>query len=168
MSDSLLPHGLYPARLLNPWEFSRQEYWCGFAISFSRGSSGPRDWTCITYIGRRVLCHWATWEAANLVIKGWGHCNLSDQATTPPQPAFSVSPSDGLVCSVLGMVMALHYCYGCITIPYYPILPAQEEGSNIIREFLICLLIDAFVFPVGPWLVLLTNKKAKIRQQYEW
>ena len=27
MSDSLQPHGLYPARLLCPWEFSRQEYW---------------------------------------------------------------------------------------------------------------------------------------------
>ena len=29
MSDSLQPHGLYPARLLCPWESSRQEYWSG-------------------------------------------------------------------------------------------------------------------------------------------
>ena len=28
-SDSLQPHGLYPARLLCPWGFSRQEYWSG-------------------------------------------------------------------------------------------------------------------------------------------
>ena len=27
--DSLWPHGLLPVRLLCPWEFSRQEYWCG-------------------------------------------------------------------------------------------------------------------------------------------
>ena len=29
MSDSLLPDELYPARLLSPWGFSRQEYWNG-------------------------------------------------------------------------------------------------------------------------------------------
>ena len=29
VSDFLWPHGLYPARLLCPWGFSRQEYWCG-------------------------------------------------------------------------------------------------------------------------------------------
>ena len=29
VSDSLQPYGLYPARLLCPWDFSRQEYWSG-------------------------------------------------------------------------------------------------------------------------------------------
>ena len=29
MSDSLQPHGLQSTRLLCPWGFSRQEYWCG-------------------------------------------------------------------------------------------------------------------------------------------
>ena len=41
-------------------EFSRQEYWGGFAISYSRGSSRPRDRThisCISYTGRQVLYH---------------------------------------------------------------------------------------------------------------
>ena len=36
------------------------------AISFSRGSSRPRDWTCISYgfsIGRWILYHWVLWEA---------------------------------------------------------------------------------------------------------
>ena len=32
------------------------------AISFSRRSSRPRNQTCISYIGRWVLYHWATWE----------------------------------------------------------------------------------------------------------
>ena len=32
------------------------------AISFSRGSSWPRDQTCISCLGRRILFHWATWE----------------------------------------------------------------------------------------------------------
>ena len=38
------------------------------AISFSRGSSQPRDRTCVSYvscIGRQVLYHWATREAWN-------------------------------------------------------------------------------------------------------
>ena len=29
MSDSLQPHGLWPARLLCPWDLFRQEYWSG-------------------------------------------------------------------------------------------------------------------------------------------
>ena len=29
MSDSLQPYKLWPARLLYPWEFSRQKYWSG-------------------------------------------------------------------------------------------------------------------------------------------
>ena len=44
-------HGISQARILD-W----------IAISFSRGSSQPRDWTCISCIGRQVLYHWATRE----------------------------------------------------------------------------------------------------------
>ena len=29
MSNSLQPHGLWPARLLSPWGLSKQEYCCG-------------------------------------------------------------------------------------------------------------------------------------------
>ena len=32
-SNSLLPHGLQPARLLCPWDFSRQEFWSGLSCS---------------------------------------------------------------------------------------------------------------------------------------
>ena len=45
-------HGILQARILE-W----------FAISYSRGCSQPRDWTCIFCIGRQILYHWATWEA---------------------------------------------------------------------------------------------------------
>ena len=34
--------------------------WVG--ISYSRESSWPRDPICVSYIGREVLYHWATWE----------------------------------------------------------------------------------------------------------
>ena len=36
------------------------------AISSSRRSSRPRNWTCISCIGRRIFYHWATWEAQRL------------------------------------------------------------------------------------------------------
>ena len=47
--------GIFQARILE-W----------VAISSSRGSSSPRDWTrvsCGSCIGRQILYHWATWEA---------------------------------------------------------------------------------------------------------
>ena len=45
-------HVIFQARILE-W----------VAISFSRGSSRPRDWTHVSCTGRRILYHWATWEA---------------------------------------------------------------------------------------------------------
>ena len=44
-------------------EFSRQEYWSGFAIPFSRGSSRPRDRTHVSCIAGRFFTDWATREA---------------------------------------------------------------------------------------------------------
>ena len=45
-------HGIFQARILK-W----------LAISYSRGSSWPKDWTRVSSIGRQILHHWATWEA---------------------------------------------------------------------------------------------------------
>ena len=57
-------HGIIQARILE-W----------VAISSSRGSSGPRDWTCMSGTGRWILYHWATWEAHSGILfshkKGW-------------------------------------------------------------------------------------------------
>ena len=45
-------HGVFQARILE-W----------VAISFSRGSSWPKDWTCVSCIGRQILYNWMTGEA---------------------------------------------------------------------------------------------------------
>ena len=48
-------HGIFQARTLE-WT----------AISFAWGSSPPRDWNRVprvSFIGRWILYHWATWEA---------------------------------------------------------------------------------------------------------
>ena len=50
-------HGILQARILE-W----------VAISFSRGSSRPKDWTPVSSISRQVLYHWPTREACTL---GW-------------------------------------------------------------------------------------------------
>ena len=52
-------HEVFQARILE-W----------VAISFTRGSSWPGDWTHISLvscIGRQILYHWATWEAQIMV-----------------------------------------------------------------------------------------------------
>ena len=66
----LLLHGIFPTQGLNPGlPHRRQTLYClsilwWVAISFSEGFSRPRDWTLVSYVGRQVLYHWATWEAA--------------------------------------------------------------------------------------------------------
>ena len=45
-------HGILPARIPE-W----------VAISFSRGSPRPRDWTQVSCIGRQILYHWAARKA---------------------------------------------------------------------------------------------------------
>ena len=58
-------HGISEARILE-W----------VAISFSRGSSLPRDWNCIPWIGRLILYHWATSEAQSsrsIVVQWLSH-----------------------------------------------------------------------------------------------
>ena len=45
-------HGIFQARVLE-----------GVAISFSRGSSSPRDWTQVSHMGGRCFTIWTTREA---------------------------------------------------------------------------------------------------------
>ena len=59
MSDSLRAHGLYPSRLLCPWDSPGKNIPEWVAILFSRGSSQPRDWTRISLIEGGFLTIWA-------------------------------------------------------------------------------------------------------------
>ena len=63
VSDSLWPHGLSspPASSVHGIFQSRILEWV--AISFSRGSSQPRDWTRVSCIAVRCFTVWATREA---------------------------------------------------------------------------------------------------------
>ena len=61
ISDSLEPHGLWPARLLHPWD-SPGRNTGGVAIPFSRGSFQPKDQTWVFCIAGRFFIVWATRE----------------------------------------------------------------------------------------------------------
>ena len=65
MPDSLRPHGLQPFRLLCLWNFPDKNTGV-VAISFSRGSSQPRDWTQV-FIAGSFLTIWATREALEVL-----------------------------------------------------------------------------------------------------
>ena len=65
------------------------------AISTSRGSSQPRDWTQVSnpglLLGRWVLYHWATWEA-----RFWESSNVNDSVLAEiqgPSSAWQACPS---------------------------------------------------------------------------
>ena len=52
-------YGLYPARLLCPWDCPARILEWG-ALSISRGFSWPKDRTLVSYMVRQILYHWAT------------------------------------------------------------------------------------------------------------
>ena len=67
--------------------FSRQEYWSGFAMPSSRGSSQPRDWTQVSYdscIGRQVLYHQHYLGSPILIdrCKGKAQLNWEEKSST--------------------------------------------------------------------------------------
>ena len=95
----LWPHGLQPARLLGPWN-STGKILEWVAISFSRGSSQPRDWICVSCIGRQILYHWATWEASTKLV----YLSILSKRDHTLQRTAAEEPGDVLVrkCSISG------------------------------------------------------------------
>jgi len=57
-------------------KFSRQEYWSGLPFPPPRVSSQPRDWTCVSCIGRWILYHWGTWKAQKGPRLIWIQCSF--------------------------------------------------------------------------------------------
>ena len=64
MSNLLQPHGLWPESSFHGILQARILEW--LAISSSRSSSWPRDWTCVSSITGRFFTHWNTWEALTI------------------------------------------------------------------------------------------------------
>ena len=100
LSDSLWPHGLWPARLPSQWDFPGREYWSGLTLLFSRGSSRPRDqspllhcwWILLNnskwYLGRADFLHLSfpvvlshvNWAAGNTLEEPMKYVMLAAQS----------------------------------------------------------------------------------------
>ena len=63
VSDSLQPRGQYPTSLHCPWHSPGKNTGMDVAISFSRGSSPPRDQTRVSCFAGRFSISWNTKEA---------------------------------------------------------------------------------------------------------
>ena len=63
-------HGIFQARILE-W----------VAVSFSRGSSRPRDWTQVSLTVARCFTIWATREVQELNFLSWWHSREKTQIT---------------------------------------------------------------------------------------
>ena len=66
-SNYVWPHGLWPTRLLYPWD-SQARILQWIAMPFSRRSFWPRDWTRISHISGKFFTTWVTREAPYIYI----------------------------------------------------------------------------------------------------
>ena len=125
--NSLRPHGLQPTSLLCPWEFpARTLEWV--AISSSKGSSRPRDWTrvsCISCLGRWILPHCTTWEA-----QGPGKSSFLQTSTEPESGEWTIEENQlGDQCSSSKQYNKdLNYC---ITIKWFTSQQSDLPQSTI-------------------------------------
>ena len=67
-SDSLQPRGLYPIRLLCPWDFSGKNIGVG-CLSLLQGIFPTQDRTQVSRIAGRFITIWATREARQGITK---------------------------------------------------------------------------------------------------
>ena len=65
LCPTLQSHGLWPARLLCPWNFpgKNTEGGCHFLLQRIFLTQGRTHVSCISYTGRQILYHCTTWEA---------------------------------------------------------------------------------------------------------
>ena len=61
LSDSLRPHGLWPVRLLCPWDSPGKNTGMD-CHSLLQGSSQPRDWTQVSCTAGKIFTNWAIRE----------------------------------------------------------------------------------------------------------
>ena len=67
MSNSLQPHGLYPTRLLCPWDSPGKN--TGVGCHDLQGSSWPRDGTMVSHIAGRFLIVWTYNATINIHVQ---------------------------------------------------------------------------------------------------
>ena len=176
MSDSLWPHGLYPARLLYPWNFPGKKLeWV--AISYSRGSSQsgyftPSPILAGGFITREVQTHWNP-------LSAWCFLPYTAQSFKWSLHTTNVKPNALILTSVqqaLGLVQTLHQRpWGCDTTKEVPSLSSVwakvEAGVKLAKgKTVLPRETDSAPAPICPlsWVQttdsgnLLRNKNSKL------
>ena len=76
------------------------------AVSSSRGSSRPRNWTCVSCIGRQILYHYVNWEAK---LNHKSHCSIPVYHTNENKSYFKQYGHYFLPISIQIMIYSLLY-----------------------------------------------------------
>ena len=136
--------------------FSRQEYWSGLAIPFSRGSSWPRNRTQVSCTAGRFFTVWATREApVNSVAraKSWGYKAKSTFLKCRAVPSrlvsaflFKLTPHCSLPCplrsSNLELLIALQtsstlpHFHTCLPLPWLSLEGALSSNLMLAKLLL--------------------------------
>ena len=125
MSNSLWPwdcsppgfpvHGILQARVMQ-W----------VVISFSRGSSRPRDRTWVSCIAGRFFTNWATREAPSVLLL-FSHSVVSDSC----DPMDCSIPGFPVLLCLLGIAQThAYWIYDAIQ-PFHPLLPPSPPALSL-------------------------------------
>ena len=118
------------------------------AISSSRGSSWPRDQTCVSFIGRGILYHWATRE---------GHIRQAQSYVSVPISQFTRLPLPLSVHTFVLYICCLRFCFAnrlictrCVNI-WYLFYLSDLLCMTVSRSRMYCFLKFTFVFTEVIW-----------------
>ena len=130
--------------------FPRQESWV--AICSSKESSQPRDWICVSCIGRWISYHCATWEAPDAAYHALSCLSVETQQRLWPQL---------LPVPVFRLLTILVFTH--VALRGRPCLLSLGLMSIINLIFLILSSISYFD---SPWLTISLKKKRKIKHKF--
>ena len=137
------------------------------AISSSRESSLPRDWTCISCISRWVLYHWATREAQDHVVVvlqslsrvrfvTWGLCDPMDCSTLGFLP-FTISWSFPKLMYIESVMSSNHLLYPPATpvlnLSQYQCLLQWASSSHQVAHIRTSASASVLPMSIQRWLV---------------
>ena len=105
-SSTLQPHGLWPPRLLYPWNSPGKNTGVG-SHSLSKGSSWPRNQTQVSCTAGRFFTTWATREA---LLRGKGSIFIMS-----PRPSYE------------GSLLFLEHLSACPHLKAFDLLPLMPE-----------------------------------------